>query len=210
MHWHIRFRPMLSSIAAAALWLAVGLPAQADTVFNYVFTGVGNGTVDATPWSGSFTFTFTAPTSNITSGGGEFFQSNIGGTVSEGAFSGTLLSNNAVVVNNDPAFPRGNFFNSTFDNGGTIQNPSFTAYQLATAFGPVTAGTGPNLLPTLNSLGHGFGTTGGHTFELLGITSLTFSASVPAVPEPLSFALIATGLTLQLGFFRPWRKTNGG
>ncbi len=206
MHARLRklFGRVLTGSAAVALWLTIGIAARADVV-TYTFSGAGNGTVDTTAWSGDFTFTFTADTSNITSGGGEFFQRNIGGTFSDGSFSGSLLVNNTLAVNNDPANPRIGFFNSTIDNGGTIQDSSFSAYQLATAFGPVT-GTGANLLPTLNVSGNGFATTDSHTVELLGITSLTFSASFQAVPEPAILGLFAIGALAVLGFSRPWRK----
>ncbi len=187
-----RFRPILAATGAIALWLGLGNPARAD-VFNYTFNGDGNGTVDGVAWTGSFTFTFTADTSNITSGGGEFFQRNIGGTFSDSSFSATLLGDNTLVDNNDPLTPRFGFFNSTIDNGGTIQNPAFATYQLASSIGPITE-TGANLLPTLNGDGHGFDTTDGHTVELLGITSLTATVSPPAVPEPASLGLLALGL----------------
>jgi hypothetical protein len=176
-------RRILLGFAAAALWLFMGMAARAASM-TYTFTGVGNGTVDTTTWSGSFTFVFTADTSNITSGGGEFFQRNIAGTFSEGSFSAALVANNAVVVNNDPLNPRLGFFNSLFDNGGTIQDSSFSTYHLDTPFGPVT-GTGANLLPTLNGSGDGFTTPGGDTIELLGMTSLTFSAT----PEPSTLVM---------------------
>ena len=77
---------------------------------------------------------------------------------------------------------------------------------LASAIGPITVGTGPDLLPTLNSAGHGFATTGSHNFELLGITSLTFTSSLQSVPEPLSMDLLAIGLTVQIGFLGARRK----
>jgi hypothetical protein len=195
-------RALVVGFAAVASGLAFSMPARAGMV-TYTFNGVGNGTVDSTAWSGDFTFVFTADTSNITSGGGEFFQRNIGGTFTQGSFSATLNADDTVVVNNDPSTPRLGFFNSTFDNGGTIQNPLFTTYDLSTSFGPIT-GTGSNLLPTLNTLGHGFDTTDGHTVELLGITSLTFTAT--AVPEPASVTLFATGLAACALFLHRRRK----
>ena len=140
-----RFRSVIAATGAVALWLGLGTPARADTVFNYTFTGVGNGTVDSVAWSGNFTFTFTAPTSNITSGGGEFFQRNVGGTFSDSNFSGTLLSDNTLVDNNDPATPRFGFFNSTIDNGGTIQDSSFATYQLARL---LASAPSPGRMPT--------------------------------------------------------------
>jgi hypothetical protein len=183
---------MLAATGAIALWLGMGSPARAD-VLDYTFTGDGNGTVDGVAWTGSFTFTFTADTSNITSGGGEFRLDNIGGTFSDSNFSDTLNSDNALVDNTDPATPRFGFFNSTFDNGGTIQNGAFATYQLDGPIGPIT-GTGADLLPTLNPNGNGFDTTGGHLVELLGITSLTATVTGQAVPEPTSLALLAVGL----------------
>jgi hypothetical protein len=190
-----RIRPILMGLGAAVAWLTLCLPTRAEPI-TYTFTGVGSGTVDANPWSGDFTFAFTGDTKNITSGGGEVFQLSIGGTFSEGSYTATLLADNVVGVNNDPSFPRTGFFNSTIDDGGTIQNSSLTTYELATSFGPIT-GTGANLLPTLNTSGDGFGTTGGQTIELLTMSSLTFTAS--AVPEPSSLVLMATGLAAGLG-----------
>lgn len=194
----------LSLITAVALAAAVSaLPGSARaTPITYTFTGVGTGDVGTTAFSGAFTFTFSGNTTSITSGGGEFRQDGIGGTFSEGAFNGTLLSNNAVIVNTDPLFPRLSFFNSTFDNGGTLQNSVFSSYALATALGPITVTTGPNLLPTLNAIGDGFGTTGGGpVIELLSISSLSFSATVP---EPTSLAMFGAALFL-LGLVG-WRK----
>ena len=34
--------------------------------------------------------------------------------------------------------PRMSFFNSLFDNGGTIQNNTFIAYDLSTSLSPIT------------------------------------------------------------------------
>ncbi len=180
---------LLAGFGAIVAGLAFSNPARAGAI-TYTFSGVGNGTVDATAWSGDFTFVFTADTSNITSSPLEFYQRNIGGTFSEGSYSATLVADNTVVDNTAPSTPRLGFFNVTFDNGGTIQNSTFTTYNLSTSLGPIT-GTGSNLLPTLLAP-PGFGTTGGDTVELLGISSLTFTAT--AVPEPTSLALLAAGL----------------
>ncbi len=184
-----QLRLLLTGFGAVVAGLAFSNPARAGAI-TYTFSGVGNGTVDATAWSGDFTFVFTADTSNITSSPLEFYQRNIGGTFSEGSYSAALLADNIVTVDTDPSFPRLGFFNSVASNGGTIQNSTFTTYDLSTSFGPIT-GTGNNLLPTLLAP-PGFGTTGGDTVELLGISSLTFTAT--AVPEPTSLALLAAGL----------------
>jgi PEP-CTERM motif len=199
------FRPILVGLFAAIAGLASGVPVRAESI-TYTFTGVGNGTVDSTAWSGTFTFVFDADTANIVGpSGGEYFQLNLGGTFSEGSYSATLLSDNFVVVNTATATPRLGFFNSTVDNGGTIQNSAFTTYTLATEIGPLT-GTGSNVLPTFNSDGHGFGTTGGQTIELLGMTSLTFTATLQSVPEPSSVVLLASGLAAGLALLHRRRK----
>jgi hypothetical protein len=195
-------------VAAAVLagWIPGSAREANATPINYTFTGIGTGDIGTTAFSGAFTFVFNGNTTGITSGGGETFNEALGGTFSGGGFSGTLLSNNAVIVNNDPAFPRLSFFNSTFDNGGTLQNSVFTPYLLATSLGPVTVTTGPDLLPTLNLLGDGFGTTGGGpTIELLSISSLTFTATTAAVPEPASLTIFGASLAAY-GFIRRRRR----
>ena len=84
-----QFRPLLAGSIATLLWLSVGLSAHAGPI-TYTFTGVGTGTVDGIGFSGDFTFVFTGDTANVTPSGGEFRQDGIGGTFSEGSFSGTL------------------------------------------------------------------------------------------------------------------------
>ncbi len=200
------FRPALSWFIAAIVLLTAGSTTRAALI-TYTFSGVGNGTIDETAWSGDFTFVFSGDTANVSGpSGGEYYQYALGGTFSEGSYNATLDANNTIVVNTDPSFPRLGFFNSTVDNSGLIQNSAFASipYDLSTSIGPIT-GTGSNLLPTFNSVGDGFGTTGGQTVELLGMTSLTFTAAI--VPEPSSVVLLAIGLAIgSAGLLRGWRK----
>jgi len=184
-------------ISALALGSALLIGTAQATPITFTFSGNGGGTANGIVFNGPFTFVFTGNTTNIDSSGAPFYRlSNLGGTFTEGAFSANLTSTNAIVATASAATPRINFFNTTFDNGLGINDPSLASYQLATSFGPLTVtapGTATSFLtPTFNGVGDGFATSGG-LVEITSDTSLTFTAVVGA-PEPASLALITTGL----------------
>jgi hypothetical protein len=84
----------------------------------YTFSGIGDGTVGGTPFSGAFTFTIETDTTLIDASGAPFFRlNNVGGTFTEGAFTATLTPTVTIVATADPATPRINLFNSTLTMG---------------------------------------------------------------------------------------------
>ncbi len=191
----IRVSSRLALLAAVAT-LLLGGAAEAAPI-SYIFTGDGAGSINGASsesFTGAFTFTFTGDSSNVTSGGGEEFNHNLGGTFSEGASSYTLADTNTVGVNNDPSFPRLIFANTDVTSGAAIQNAAFTGYGLTSSFGPITE-TGTNLLPI--GSGTGFATTNGGdpTIFINSFSSLSFQAvAATPVPEPGSLLLLAAGL----------------
>jgi hypothetical protein len=184
------------ALLAAATTLLLGGAAEAAPI-TYIFSGDGAGSINGASsqsFSGPFTFIFTGNTSNVTSGGGEEFNHNLGGTFSEGASSFTLADTNTVVVNNDPSFPRLLFANTDITSGAAIQNAAFTGYDLTSSFGLITE-TGTNLLPI--GSGTGFATTSGGdpTIFINSFSSLSFRAvAATPVPEPSSLLLLSAGL----------------
>lgn len=187
-----------TALAAAVIGILPVAAAHANPM-DYTFTGTGGGTINGTSFTGAFTFVFEGDTTNISSGGGEFFLRNIGGTFSEGGTTYTFDSDVTLVSNADPAFPRTTFFNPDFTNGLGINDPALTGYNLASSIGPVTA-TGTSdptdfLIPTLGGT-TGFSLDGGtDTLILTANDTLTFTAAPPsAVPEPSTLALFAAGM----------------
>lgn len=205
MKWRFGFKPLLvvATVALAGWTLGTAREAKA-TPITYAFTGIGSGDITIPGFLGpvfsskTFTFTFNGDTSTILPSAPSFYQFGIGGTFSEGAFTDSLNADNIVTVNNNASTPRIGFFNSVASDGGAIQNSAFLTYSLATSLGPIT-GTGASLLPDLG--GGTFDLGGGATVELTDIISLTFTATLGAVPEPGTLALFGTSL-LGLGWLR--------
>jgi hypothetical protein len=200
------------ALATAVIGLALGAPAQAVPI-TYTFSGTASGALfDATGAETDFTdqlfsIVLSADTSDILPNDPFYRIFNLGGSFSEGVFNATLSPGVAVVVNNDPAFDRVNFFNATFDNGlGFSGHPGLTGYDLSTSIGPLTIPDAVNapagfLNPTFG--GGSFALEGGGSVEFTGNTSLTFTAQLQGgnVPEPAPLALLAAGL-MALAFAR--------
>ena len=87
--------------------LLFGVVAEA-TPIDYVFTGIGSGSVGSTTFTdSSFTFTFTFDSVDVPAlSGGETLISGIGGTFTEGILSETLNADNLVVDNTASGTPR--------------------------------------------------------------------------------------------------------
>jgi hypothetical protein len=131
--------PRLAVLAAAAIGISQIGTAQATPV-TYTFSGNGGGTAGGNAFTGPFSFVFTTVTSAIDTSGAPFFRlDNVSGTFTEGAFSATLTPAVTIVATADPATPRINFFNTTFDNGLGFEDPALTGYDLSTSIGPITS-----------------------------------------------------------------------
>jgi hypothetical protein len=203
---------LLSAAFAAATLLLPARAVLADTLI-YTFAGVASGTIitsgkSSTSFtSAAFTVSFTENTANITGGGGFFLYNPApGGVFTEGSYSATF-TNAIIETNGNPdsgmgAFETANLFNSTIDNGLTLNsNPNLLNYALNTtvATGTVLAASG-DLAPTLNGVGDGFNTSSGDVVEFTGLDALSFTVTKPAtapssVPEPSTLVLLTAGLS---------------
>lgn len=167
----------------------------------FTFTGNGSGSVTGTTMTTfsntSFSLTFASDTSSVVDQGGGYYRVNdISGSFAEGSYTATV-TNATIVVNGDSGFENVNVYNSLFDDGVGLQNNSnLSGYMLMT---PVSTGTatGGDLELTSNMVGDGFTTTSGTVIDFTGLTSLSFTAAVPAAatPEPSTWLLLATGVS---------------
>jgi PEP-CTERM motif len=188
----ISFRRGWLTACAALLF---GGAAQA-TPIEYIFTGIGSGSVGSSAFTNSsFTFEFTTNTTDVPAPSSqEILLFGLGGTFSEGSFSETLTSTNIVGENMEAGFQRLGFFNGSLNAGLALGNSAFGTYLMTTSLGPINE-TGSNLFPTF---GGSFATTGGGpSITITSDTSLTFTAIAgTAAPEPSSTPLVLFGTGL--------------
>jgi len=190
------------------LFLAIGASVLATAAtaepITFTFSGVGDvSTIGASTTLGTnFTFVFTADTSAVVPEVGPpayFRLYGLSGTFTDGSFQATVSP--VLLVENQTA---GNiaFYNSGSTLGlGLTDTSAISGYALASSIGPLTSnGTSITLLDTFN--GGNFAVTGSNGASgITGLTivdnsSLTFSSTVSAVPEPSTYGLLAAGLLL--------------
>jgi hypothetical protein len=146
-----------------------------------------------------FNVTLVGDTTNVTSGGTEWFNQASSATFNVDGFSGTFAGVfNEAIVNNDPGSPRaafGQFQGGTDFVAEALQNPAFETYDLKTAF-PLTAGTPEFILQVFQTdpLGGIFAPT----LEFDSASAISFQATT-GVPEPSTWAMLLLGFA-GLGF----------
>jgi len=204
------FKVEIAALAISAA-LVSGAPANAATI-DYIFTGLGTGTLGTTAFGGfpfapdvSFTFTITGDTTAVTAGspsgppdnGNPFRNVGTSATFVSGSLNANL-SNTLVNLNNNNqanTFPSVGFFQTSpsvvGEALGTPAGGQLGSYDLTTAFAQINSNS-PNFVSFIVQT---FATDQGNlTFD--HISFLTFEAVIRGseVPLPAALPLFATGL----------------
>jgi hypothetical protein len=220
----VAMRSAKLKIATLALGVALisGASANAATI-DYIFTGLGTGTLGTTAFGGfpiapdaSFTFTIVGDTGAVTLGspsgppdnGNPYRNAGISATFVSGSLSANLSNMLVNLFNNNQiqTFPGVGFFQSpTFagDVLGTASAGPLGSYDLTTAFAQISTATAGNFV----SFGAAPFTTDAGVLTFTHISQLTFEAVIPGseTPLPAALPLFASGLGA-LGFLAQRRK----
>lgn len=194
-----KFAVGFAALVASAIPVLSG-GADAETI-TYTFTGVGTFSLDGTDYTNAdFTVTMVSDTTTVTSGGGEVRNTGTT-TFTTGSTSDTITD--AVVIENTaaPGFMGFAQAIAPFPDE-SLTAAIFQTYDLITSLGLTSGG--------LSVAGATF-QTGGGTLVFVDdepITSLSFEATLGAVPEPSTWAMMLIGFG-GLGFLG-YRRTLKG
>jgi len=193
------------AISAFCSFLLTAAPIHA-AVIDYTFSGTFDGSLNSAPLTDqAFTVSLIGDTANITSSGGEYFNTATDATFTIGASTGTLTGTyNNVILNpttQSIIFGQGQSA-SPFFVGEGIVNSALSGYNLQTAINLASS----TVTQTPNSIY--FSSLG--PLEFGNITSLSFSAQLLPTPLPAGLLLLASalGITGLFGWFRRHKSGN--
>jgi hypothetical protein len=217
-------RSVKSKIAAFAIGVALvsGASANAATI-DYIFTGLGTGSLGTTGFGGfpiapdvSFTFTIVGDTGAVIAGspsgppnnGNPFQNAGTSATFVSGSLSANLSNTLVNLFNNNQTatFPGVGFFQTSpavvGEVLGTPAGGGLGSYDLTTAFALINSNS-PNFVSFIPQT---FATDSGDLI-FTHISALTFEAVIPSseTPVPAAFPLFASGLGV-LGLLARRRK----
>jgi hypothetical protein len=182
---------LAAAFAVAAVVFAPARSAYADN-FQYVFSGMADGTVDGTLYTNAlFTLTFNENTSAINDhGNGIYSYDGVNAFLSAGQTF--MLTNVTLVVNGNAGQQSVGFYDASGQNGLGLSMATPVGYNLGANLNVPVSNSGI----TSDFMGGTFTDTHNATLQFTNVESLGFTAlDQPApAPEPSSLLLLASGL----------------